>query len=258
MQFEEIIHFLEETFPLNHQETYDNSGLLIKANASDCTGILCALDLTLEVAEEALEKKCNLILTHHPFWFYPIKKIGHQTLTEKLLRFCIQNNLAVYAAHTNVDKSPIGLNSLLASYLGIQNVQFLKKESPQSGLGVWGILEKPILATVFFESIQQILEVSHLRYSLGKTEMVQKIGLSTGSGGSLWPEALAQNLDVFITSDLKYHDFFDAKKQLFLVDIGHYESEKHAASLFYSILSKKFPIFAVYKTKQNTNPIFYL
>ena len=130
MQIIEIISFLESLAPPALQEHYDNAGLITGNTDWECNGIICSLDATEEVVKEAIEKKCNLIVAHHPVIFSGLKKINGKNYVEKAIIRAIKNDIAIYAIHTNLDNVVKGVSGRMASLLGLQNVTVLsQKES---------------------------------------------------------------------------------------------------------------------------------
>jgi dinuclear metal center YbgI/SA1388 family protein len=131
MIIKEITDYIELHAPLSLQESYDNAGLIIGDKNSETTGVLICIDITEEVLNEAIQKKCNLIISHHPLIFKGIKKINGNNFTEKLIIKAIKNDIAIYAAHTNLDNIIKGVNSIIADKLGLKNIKIL---SPKNGL----------------------------------------------------------------------------------------------------------------------------
>jgi len=125
MIIKEIIEELERTAPLRYQESYDNSGLIIGNPEMDITKILICFDLTFEVITEAIDRNAGLIISHHPVIFEPIKKINGKSNIEKIIIAAIQNNIAVYAAHTSLDNAGEGINSIMAKKIGLKNTRVL-------------------------------------------------------------------------------------------------------------------------------------
>jgi dinuclear metal center YbgI/SA1388 family protein len=121
----DIINFLEGKAPLSLQESYDNAGLVCGLKSAVCTGVITSLDLTSEILEEAIEKKFNLIIVHHPPIFKPLKRIDETNPTTGLLLKAIQHNIAVYAIHTNLDNVLWGVNGEIARRIGLQNLRVL-------------------------------------------------------------------------------------------------------------------------------------
>ena len=127
----DVIRYLENTAPPVLQESYDNAGLLTGNPVWICTGIITSLDATEEVIAEAIEKKCNLIVAHHPIIFGGLKKITGKNYVEKAVIAAIKNDIAIYAIHTNLDNIINGVNGKMADKLGLINRQILQ---PKKGL----------------------------------------------------------------------------------------------------------------------------
>ena len=121
MVIADIARVLEAFAPLSLQEEYDNAGLLIGSSDNICTGILCTLDVTEKVIEEAISKECNCIVAHHPVIFRGLKKITGSNEIERIVMKALQNNIAVYAAHTNLDNVIEGVNGKIADKLALKN-----------------------------------------------------------------------------------------------------------------------------------------
>jgi len=363
MRIEDIINSLEKIAPLFLQEDYDNAGLLTGNFNWDCTGMIISLDVTEAVIDEAKEKKCNLIIAHHPIIFQGLKKITGKNYVERIIISAIKNDIAIYAIHTNLDNVKMGVNQRIAEVLNLQDVKLLQPKkslleklvtfapvdkaeqirlalfnagagnlgkysecsfnsegtgtfkagegadpfvgemgkrheekevkievifpvyleqqlitaltkahpyeevaydifalgnySTLAGSGVIGHLTDPLSETQLLQEIRSAFGLKSIRHSGFLGKQVKKIALCGGAGIFLLPAAISSQADVFITSDIKYHDFFDADGKILLADIGHYESEQFTIDLLFDILSKKFPNFAVLKTGVNTNPVNY-
>lgn len=126
MKIIEITKYLEEIYPLEYQENYDNCGLLIGDAHAEVNGILICFDITLNTIQEAIECGCNLIISHHPLIFSGIKKINANSNKDKIITQAIKNDLAIYAVHTNIDNSKIGVNNYIAECLQLKNVKILR------------------------------------------------------------------------------------------------------------------------------------
>jgi dinuclear metal center YbgI/SA1388 family protein len=131
MKISHIVSYLESLAHPSLQESYDNAGLITGNSDWECSGIICSLDATEEVVNEAIEKKCNLIVAHHPIIFSGLKKINGKNYVEKTIIAAIKNDIAVYAIHTNLDNVPDGVNGKMASLLGLQKPTIL---APKDGL----------------------------------------------------------------------------------------------------------------------------
>lgn len=131
MNISDIIHILEQAAPPSYQESYDNAGLLTGDAAWEVTGVLICLDSTEEIIDEALQKKCNLVIAHHPIIFSGLKKITPVNYINRTIIKAIKNNVAIYAAHTNLDNVYAGVNRKICEKLGLQNCKIL---SPKKSL----------------------------------------------------------------------------------------------------------------------------
>ena len=114
IRIQDIWSTITELLPPALQESYDNCGLQVGDPSLPATGVLCCVDITEQVLQEALQKKCNVIIAHHPLLFKGLKRIGTESYIERCVRFAIRHDLAIYAAHTNADNADGGLNYLLA------------------------------------------------------------------------------------------------------------------------------------------------
>ena len=360
----EIIHELEAIAHPSLQESYDNSGLLVGDKNAVIHAALVCLDCTEDVVNEAIEKKCNLIIAHHPVIFGGLKKLIGENDVQKVIVKAIQHNISIYACHTNLDNVlNQGVNGKIAQKLGLKDCSvlqpkhnllqklevFVPHENAQAlktalfeagagkignysdcsfssegqgsfkpnigakptigsiddlehvsetkievvfpkwksnnvitamleahpyeevayqllntenringyGSGVVGILENPMSETDFLHYLKEKMELDVFKHTHFTGRTVSKIAVCGGAGAFLIGKAKSVCADVYVTSDIKYHEFFEAEKQLILCDIGHFESEKFTIELIIEVLSKKFPNFATIFAQTNTNPIQY-
>lgn len=363
MKIADIIKFLENTVPLGLQEDYDNSGLICGDKNLALTNALISLDCTEEIIEEAIQKKCNLVISHHPIVFKGLKKITGKNYVERTILKAIKNDIAIYAIHTNLDNYNFGVNFKIGQLLGVQNQSILKplngslqklitfaptaeKEkildalfeagagnignynecsfsvegtgtfkgndkatpyvgdknkrhyeaecrievimtkfsAPQIietllkvhpyeevaydvmnlenknhylGAGMIGELSSAIELNDFLNTLKLKFQTSVIRYSGKINRPIKKIAWCGGAGIFLLNEAKRQKADIFITGDVKYHDFFDAENQLIIADIGHFESEQYTIEHLRDLLKENFPNFAPSIGETNTNPVKY-
>jgi dinuclear metal center YbgI/SA1388 family protein len=261
---------LESFAPLQLQESYDNSGLIIGNQDRICTGIICSLDATEAVVEEAIASGCNLIIAHHPIVFSGLKKINGKNYVEQTIITAIKNDIAIYAIHTNLDNTLKGVNDRLADKMGLTKRSILLPKPPPTtpnqnnvidyqevGSGLIGELPEPMDEYLFLEMLKTSFSLQVIRHSPLLGKQIKKIAICGGAGSFLIGRAVAQQADVLVTADLKYHEFFDANGELLLADIGHWESEQYTTELIIELLKLKFPTFAVLKSVIITNPVNY-
>ncbi|MGJ8592177.1 MAG: Nif3-like dinuclear metal center hexameric protein [Aquaticitalea sp.] len=364
MIIQDVINYLEELAPLHYAEDFDNVGLLVGDKKANLTGILVTLDTLESVVDEAIEKKCNLIVSFHPIIFKGLKRINGNSYVERVVMKAIQHNIAIFAIHTALDNCLQGVNDIICDTLGLSKKKILlpkkgtikklttyvpndnadhlrnqlfkvgagqignyencsfnlegigtyqgndasspvkgekgelhsEKETQISvtfqkhleskiltslfenhpyeevafeittldnynqtiGMGMVGELENDMKTEDFLAFVKQKMNVSLIKHSKITKNSVKRIAVLGGSGSFAIHAAKSVNVDVFITSDLKYHDFFAAEDQIVLADIGHYESEQFTKNFLADYLSKKITNFAVVLATTNTNPVKYL
>jgi dinuclear metal center YbgI/SA1388 family protein len=363
MKIAEVIYALEQLAPPSLQEDYDNAGLITGNASCNCTGVLCSLDATEEIIEEAKSKNCNLVIAHHPIVFRGLKKITGKNYVEKTVINAIKNDVAIYAIHTNLDNIIEGVNNKIADKLNLINkkilspkqnllmklytfvpvehaekvrsalfnagggnignyseasfnstgtgtfkanentnpfvgeqgkrheeneikmevifpsylkqkvihalieahpyeevaydVVALSNEFNKTGSGLIGELEFEMPEEKFLLFLKDAFHLKVIKHTKFLDKPIKKVALCGGAGSFLISTALAANADVYITSDIKYHEFFDANERIVIADIGHWESEQFAIDLLHDFLQVKFPTFAVLKTEIRTNPVHY-
>lgn len=258
MKIKEIVSALERFAPLPLQDGFDNAGLQIGLTEAEATGALLCLDVTEAVVDEAIALGYNLVIAHHPLIFKGCKSITGSDYVERCIIKAIKNDIVVYAAHTNLDNAPGGVNFKIAEKIGLKHVRVLEAKEGEAGAGVIGELDKPETETEFLKRIKKTFEVECLRHNKLTGREIQTVALCGGAGAFLMPLAIRQRADVFITGEIKYHDYFGHEGDLLLAEIGHYESEQYTKEIFYTIIRDLFPYFEVQMTKINTNPIKYM
>lgn len=359
-----ISAWIEEIAPLALQEDYDNAGLLVGDKSMQVTGVLLCIDVTEEVIDEAISKKCNLIISHHPLIFRGLKRITGQNEIQRCIIQAIKNNVAIYAAHTNIDNVLTGVNGKIAEKIGLQSLQILQPK-PESllklitfvpvetvervrkalfeagagnignydecsynsegygtfranekanpfvgnlneqhqqpeirievilpkylkysvtraliaahpyeepafdfiplandwktiGAGIVGELPEEMEEMDFLNHLKNTFNLNTLRFTSILGRKIKKVAVCGGAGSEFLQDAIAAGADVFVSADFKYHEYFEAKNRILVVDIGHFESEQFTKDVFYEIITKKMPTFAVQISEVNTNPIKYL
>jgi dinuclear metal center YbgI/SA1388 family protein len=363
MKIGDLISEVEKFAAPELQEDYDNAGLITGLPGWDCTGVLCSLDVTVAVIRDAKENNCNLVIAHHPIIFKGLKRINGRNYVEQVVIEAIKNDIAIYAAHTNLDNIVLGVNGMIAKKLGLQNISILQPKNKMLrrlitfapvnkaegvrdavfaagaghigkysecsfnsngtgtfraqegadpyvgeigrrhyenetkieivypfylenqvvealvdnhpyeevaydiftmdnvhfgiGAGVTGELKEPMEEKEFLKFVKDTFKAGGIRHTQLLGKPLKKVALCGGAGSFLIKKALQTGADIYITADVKYHEFFDAEEKMVIADIGHYESEQFTIDLVHDLLLEKFPTFAVLKTKVNTNPVRY-
>ena len=253
----EIAEAIEEFAPRNLQESYDNAGLQVGNAEMEVNAALLCLDVTEDVMQEARKLGCNMVISHHPLLFSSLRKVTGATAVERIVADAILHNIAIYAAHTNLDSASQGVSYEIADTLGLTDIKVLdeKADNPSTGLGVIGNIKgTPVLE--FLRILKERFKVKALRYGgPARLLVVNRVAICGGAGSSLIPEAVAKGADAYITGDLKYHDYTTWSQEILLADIGHYESELCTKKIFSRIIREKFPNFVTYFSETEKNPI---
>ncbi|WP_298138180.1 Nif3-like dinuclear metal center hexameric protein, partial [Flavobacterium sp.] len=351
MKIKEILTILEEMAPLAYAEDFDNVGLLVGNQNDEATGILVCHDALENVIDEAIAKKCNLVVCFHPILFSGLKKITGKNYVERSVLKAIKNDIAIYAVHTALDNHQNGVNKIFCDALGLKNTKILvpkqnfiqklvtytvpenvekvrnalfnagagkignyedcsfnsqgigtymgnENSNPEIGerfefveaqeikievtfekhlqnkilkalfsnhvyeevayeiydlqnshqnigLGMIGELENPMSETDFLKFVKNTMQCGGIRHSELLGTQVQKVAVLGGSGSFAIKNAIQANVDVFLTSDLKYHNFYEAENQIVLADIGHFESERYTKNYIVDFLKEKITNFAI-------------
>ena len=261
MKIREIIGALEEFAPLSLQDSYDNAGLQIGLTEdAEATGALLCLDVTESVIDEAIDRGCNIIISHHPLLFRPCKSITGADYIERCVIKAIKNDIAIYSAHTNLDNAKDGVNYRIANKLGLKNLKVLdpKREENGTGAGIIGTLSEPMEKDKFIRLVKNTFNASCIRFNSWTGTHIRNIALCGGAGAFLTSKAIKVGADAFITGEIGYHRFFGHENDILLIELGHFESEQYSIDILHEILKKANPNLKTYYTKVRTNPINYL
>lgn len=227
MKLAKLIEKLNEKFPENICESWDNVGLLIGDKNKDIKRVLLALDINSKVVDKAIEMNADLIISHHPLIFRPLKKILSDDIIGSRIINLIKNDISVYAMHTNLDSSFGGLNDYVFNLLNIQSKRIYVDQTNNRPIRYYE-LDEAINIEKISKKIKEALNIDKLRIISDEyysSSMIKKIALVTGSGMDFFDE-IKDKVDLFITADVKYHEAQDAlEKGLSIIDFGHYESE---------------------------------
>lgn len=252
MTAQELITPIEEFAPLFRQESWDNCGFSVGDPQKEVKHALLALDCTEEVIKEAIALRCDIIITHHPLIFGGIRSITPQNFSGRIITEAIKHDIAIYAAHTNMDKATAGVSGLMARKLSLVSPRPLTED----GFGMIGELEKPLEPVELIKIVKEKFNLKYVRTSKPTEEKVSRVAVCGGSGRSLIADAMREGAQAYITGDITYHEFY-CEKGFMIMDIGHYSSEYDVVGLFANILCKNFPNFAVSISRKNNNPIYY-
>ncbi len=230
----DIYDFLDEKYDFSSALPYDNVGLLVGDGREKVTGVLVCLDCTDEAVTEAARLGANLIVTHHPVIFDPLKSVTEQTLVYRLIR----NGISVISAHTNLDGAHGGVNDALADAIGLINVE--KIADSEGFLYRIGEIDEPLTADELAKTVGEKLNV-RTKY-VGETAFIKRVAVCSGSGGSMLAEVLQTGADAYITADVKHNVFMEAHEAgITLIDAGHFNTEDIIVDVLCDEISKAFP-----------------
>lgn len=251
-----IIKILEEELKLKSPEKWDNSGLQIGDLNNDIKKIMLILDLDESSVNYAIDNNIDLIITHHPFIFNPIKSINYNTYDGKIIKDLIINDINVYSMHTNLDMADYGVNYELAIRLGFKKYDILHIINENDGSGYGGISNiNPISIIEYANIVKTSLNCSPLKlFCDNDKKVIKKVAFCGGSGSDFIEDAINKGADVYITGDIKYHEAQDAlKHNLSLIDAGHYFTEYHSLKNIQNILNEYTSILTIL-IERNTVP----
>ncbi|MCH5208957.1 MAG: Nif3-like dinuclear metal center hexameric protein [Oscillospiraceae bacterium] len=260
MKIKEILRFLDENAPFKTAEDFDNVGLLVGSEDRDVSRVLCCLDITRGVIEEAAEKNIELIISHHPVIFRAIKCISDNSPIKQL----IEKNIAAIAMHTNLDIAEGGVNDTLVGALGFERLCTL--EITQSdGRGFGAVCDIPDALTVkeLAKLCQEKLGTGCVRFSnnFEGERRIKRAAVCCGAGIDEKVVRLAaeNGCEAIITGDIKHNFWVEADYLgIALIDAGHYQTENAAKSILAEMISEKFTALCVIVSENECNPCDYI
>ena len=256
MIVKDILEYINTVSPLGTAEKYDNVGLLVGDAGSFVTGICTCLDITNDVIEEAHSKNANLIVSHHPVIFDPLKAVQAGTPVYNM----IKHGISAICVHTNFDMSEGGVNDALLELLGFESTEVLETVHP-NGLGFGAVcdLDFGFTAKGLAEHCKNALYLESVKYSAGAKNEIRRVAVCSGSGGSFMQAAINKGCQALVTGDIKHNVWIDARNAGFvLIDAGHYGTEKCASHRLAALLSRNFGGIPVFAADSDTEPCNYV
>ncbi len=239
----DIFDFLCEKAPLDTQLDFDNAGFLCGNLDSDVTRAAVALDITDAVIEEAAAMGAELIVSHHPVCFHPMKSVTTSDPTGRKFAAMLGNGISAICMHTNLDAAPGGVNDALCAALGAENLGLLAPE--HDTMSRLCRFAEPMEYGKFLEHVKTALGANGLRCA-GPEKRVQLFGVCGGAGADFIPDAAARGCDAYITADAKHHQFLMADERgIALVDAGHFSTENVVVPVLAGWLRGRFPALEV-------------
>ena len=230
----------------------------------EVSGALLCLDVTEQVVDEAIEKGCNLIVSHHPLIFRKLARIADEDYVQRTVRKAIKHDIAIVSMHTNMDAATGGVNFKIAEKLGLKHLQFFAGEKEVDGVkggeGVMGEVSEAAgwAADDLVLLLREKFGAECVQCNQLLRRPIRRVALCGGAGSFLLDAAVAAGADAFITGEMHYHEFFGHEQEIQICVIGHYQSEQFTSEIFKSIIEEKCPGVKCFISEVNTNPIIYL
>ena len=261
MKIKEVVSALERFAPLPLQEGFDNAGLQVGLTEAEVSGALLCLDVTESIVDEAVEKGCNLIISHHPLVFRPLKRVTGSDYVQRCVAKAIKNDITILSMHTNMDNARGGVNFKIAEKMHLTGVRFFAEkevEGMECGSGVTGELAEPMAADDFITMLKGTFDVECVQCNQLLRRPIKRVAVCGGAGSFLLPDAIRLGADAFVTGEMHYHEYFAHEQEIQIAVIGHYQSEQFTNEIFKSIIEEKCEGVRTVLTGHNTNPIIYL
>lgn len=252
--------FLASFAPLQLAEDWDNVGLLIGDREAPASSVMTCLTVTPATVDEAVAHRANLIVTHHPMPFRPIKKITSDTTVGQILLKLIKNEIAVYSPHTAFDSSSFGINQQIAEKLGCQSISPLKPEieDHQVGTGRMGQLNDAVSLTEFANRVKHSFSTDHVQLVGNEDQMIRRVAVACGSAGQFLEDAATLNCDAFVTGETSFHTCLEAEALgVAMILTGHYASERFALEGLAQLLKSEFDQANIWASSTEKTPLIW-
>ena len=255
-----VCQSLADIAPLKLAESWDNVGLLVGDRARTVERVITCLTVTPAVVEEAMEKQVDLIVAHHPLPFRPLQRITADSISGKMLCQLIGKQIAVYSAHTAFDSAAKGINQSWAEWLELIDIGPIvdPADGNEFGSGRVGRLADPVKADVLLRKCLDLVSGNpkNLRAAGPIDQMVSKVGVACGSGGSFVAAAHRRGCTLLVTGEATFHQCLEAESLgMTLGLLGHYHSERFAMETLAEGLSSQFPELSIWPSERESDPI---
>lgn len=262
----DIVKQIEKLAPLKLQEDYDNAGYQVAFPDTEVSGVLTCLDVDENTIDEAIERNAQLILSHHPLLFKPLRKVTLDDYISRTVIKAIKAGISIYSAHTNLDNAYQGVNYKMAEILGLNDVKPLAslpsekligvENAEMCGSGIIGNLAEALSETEFLNIVKTKFKCDSLAYNSTK-KTVKRVALCGGAGAEFVNDAIRQKADAFLTGEMRYHEFF-GHEDILLISAGHFETEQYTCNLLADYVSKYFPEVVCKVTSHHADPVKYM
>ena len=257
----DILQYLETIAPSSMKMDWDNVGLLCGSKTNAVTKVLVALDPFEGVCREAVNWGAELIVTHHPLIFHGPKAITDETSIGRCIQLLCANGISAINAHTNLDCAPGGVNDILAQTLGLSEIEVIDPAGKTESGTPYGLLRcgytDETLLTDFLQHVKCRLGTPVLRFAKGCSS-VRKVAVGGGSCGGALQLAHQAGCDTFVTADVKYNQFWDAKDLgMNIIDAGHFYTENPVCTYLAKKIQEAFPEITVEISKKHADCMYF-
>jgi len=259
---DDVADFLKHFAPVDLAEDWDNVGLLVGDRLRDVGRVMTCLTITPSTAAEAIQQQADLIVTHHPMPFQPLRRLTTETTAGRLLLDLIAARIAVYSPHTAFDSAPEGINQRLAAGLGLRGIwPLVPGESGQSrsGAGRWGWLAEPLSLEQLAQRVKQFLAIERLQLVGDPGQTVRTVAVACGAAGEFLEAAQAEGCDCMLTGETRFHTCLEAEAAgIGLLLPGHFASERFAVECLADVLAGQFSELEVWASRHERDPLSWI
>jgi dinuclear metal center YbgI/SA1388 family protein len=253
-----LCDFLDAFAPPRLAAEWDNVGLLVGDRLQGATQVIVCLTVTPAVAAEAIRERADLIVTHHPLPFRPLKRLTTDEPTGRLLLDLIRAAIAIYSPHTAFDSAARGINQQLAEGLGLVELAPLVP-ADDLGTGRCGRLTQPLTLGQVAARLKQFLKIGGLSVVGDLQRPITRVGIACGSAGELLEAAIAAECELFVTGEARLHTCYEAEARgVALLLAGHYASERFGVEKLAEILAAQFPALSIWASRDECDPLQWL
>jgi dinuclear metal center YbgI/SA1388 family protein len=254
----DIADFLESFAPARLSAEWDNVGLLVGDRARPVERLMTCLTVTPESVAEAIAERANLIVTHHPFPFHPLRTITSDAPPGRMLLELIGARIAVYSPHTAFDSAAAGINQRLAAGLGLQDIKPLIADGtdPALGTGRIGAIPSPLPLGELARRCAKFLKIDGLQIVGDAERPVTRVAVACGSAGELLEAAQHARCDCFVTGETRFHTCLEGQAGgITLILTGHYASERFAVEALAEVLAQQFRPTHCWASRSEHDPL---
>ena len=262
----DLSDWLGQFAPTALAEDWDNVGLLVGDRARSVSRIMTCLTPTPESVAEAIERRADLIVAHHPLPFRPIKRITRGDATGGMLLDLIEAHVALYSPHTAFDSALRGINQRIAEGLGLTEIQPIRVTTAATfagtetdmGSGRWGRLSTPLPVSQWLDQVARFFHVDGLHWVDGGKSEVRCVAVACGAAGEFLADAARLGCDAFVTGELRFHSALEARARSVHVAVpGHHATERFAVEELASELRARFANIEVWASERESDPMLW-